>query len=416
MADTSSSLQPRIAFVKAATCIEFFSITEGTPAELLNSSNKPGPLALYTELNARFFIVNDSRALECRAWKETPYYGKKTVADLKKRYEHAKKLKVKGVTLDLDQVPWDSFDIVISFYIAIPMRIVKKHPEIMWCYYHWIPCPTYLLSKRYPLFKYNIFLNQWLSSGPLDGEIRNRIASRGKGQINFPATFLAGDTFSRIFPVQKRSGIQIEPRSFLLVTEKERETLSAFGPVSGRAPFPQFLQQLCSCKYFVVLQKKMALFRGNGFIEASSGGCLILVPEAVKAVHSDLVLGECRYDGWDGLLSLIRSLETDEKLYNELLKKQRAYHHKHVFQLPSEELLESFRIFKSEFLTRKKRNRFSSVKESCAFAVYIFNNFILNRIYRLFRGTLAFIIRPFTKKDPEDFVSSIIRKVFGNIF
>jgi len=110
---------------------------------------------------------------------------------------------------------------------------VKEHPEIMWCYYHWDPCPTYLLSKRYPLFKYNIFLNQSPSCSPLGEDARNSIASRGKGQINLPATFLAGDTLSRIFPVQKRTGIQIETRSLLLMKERERESLSAFGPVSG---------------------------------------------------------------------------------------------------------------------------------------------------------------------------------------
>jgi len=283
--------KPKIAFIKQAVSPDLYTKTDGIIKELLKSSLlRSGPIDLIAQYDAKFYIVNECKTLPCKSWKESIFLGEDTKKAISKQYALAASPRIQKQVTDINDIPWEEIDIVISLNITIPGNIVKSRPNILWCYYILDPNLSYLISKKIaPFFRYNVFLNQNLSLEKISTKTHKKFLSYRKAVINFPYFYMSTKTFNTTFPPVKKAGIQLETRSLKHATKKQITTLKKFGPVTQRAPLIRYLGNLGKAKYFVVFPSTMGLFRGNSFIEAAAAGCLILAPEVVKVINKSMI-------------------------------------------------------------------------------------------------------------------------------
>ena len=99
-------------------------------------------------LNAEFIISKENSAFECQFWKhdKTKTFKFSHIKDNRKLKTLPSKAFRKNIcsssddcqgdfSVDINNIDWSSYDIVISLCISIPYNIILKHPSILWCYY-----------------------------------------------------------------------------------------------------------------------------------------------------------------------------------------------------------------------------------------------------------------------------------------
>jgi len=374
---------PRVLIIKQAESRYLYTRTHGSLSEILEENlGCSGPLALITRLHADIAIVSDAHTLECRAWKEGIRMGMDAKRRIAEAYEAAREPSLAAECCLLGDIPWDSYDIVISVYVSVPRSVIAKHPGILWCYYVVDPCPSFLVSKHFfPMFGYNVFLNQNLSPGAPGKDTLSRFRRYRKASINFPYTAIDRDTISRTYPVQCQEGVLVDIRSYGRSTPQQLRALSRFGTVSGgRVPVGEFMRQLAGRKYFVALDPGPIHFRGNPLVEASSAGCLILVPRGMNVMYKQLILPECLHDGFDDLVEKLTALEADPERYHGALDRQRDLVTQYACTNPLDELMSLYRILRSDDFVRGSRIR-ADVVDMAMYVIFASLFFVLVPLY-----------------------------------
>lgn len=302
-----------------------------------------GPLALFTDYGADFYIIKEQSEHECRAWK----HSFRVPSDLKEQLKNlpANKLTAfnfkylqslsenshKDFAIAPDDIDWSVYDIVISINIAVPTRIVKKHPNTLWCYmYGEANADTSCVR-----FGYDAVLTQNLT-----GEVADR-----PGKIDFPYTFLSDTTLEHIAeqafgPAGDKTGVYAE-----INNTEERPVLDVpcmhFIKETGHSLVLHSqniitnTERLYHSKYFVKAAGRK--IRGNSVIEAISAGTLVLInPKDV--MHSQLLPKETWVHSEAEIIKKIKELDADPDYYLHLLNKQRELLRFFVIDTPMESL------------------------------------------------------------------------------
>jgi hypothetical protein len=162
---------PKIAVVKQEVYQDLYCCPYGSalPDLISSSLKRSGPVAFFSRLGADFWIVKTEDDTECNIWRQ------KCTDCLQASPEHYESLKTKPFkngeeghtqaqgefSVPGDSIPWEQYDIVVSFDISVPARITRKYPKTVWAYCLGEPCMSaYSASHKEPIVGYDLFLNQ----------------------------------------------------------------------------------------------------------------------------------------------------------------------------------------------------------------------------------------------------------------
>lgn len=337
----------RIAFVKQDVYLDLYVHgRSGTPADLIFSSNaRVGPVGLFTRLGADFLIVRECADSECRIWEKViPHYRPEWFRDLQTKPVHATRLPEARFfspgspyahdrfAVAVDEVDWAQYDIVIGINIAIPRRIVERHPGILWCYM----IGEANVHMDEVVDGYDVCLNQ---------ETGGRVAAR-PGIVDFPYTFSGGDCLAQLMRgalqrESRRHGIFIEVNS---LTERPAVRAPAhLLPLTAtghplrlhRQNIRENLTELFDAKYFVKLGGRA--IRGNSVIEAISCGTVVLMNPA-ELYHAQLLPRDAWIYSVEDACRKIATLEADPARLARLREAQQARVEGFAFEAPWESL------------------------------------------------------------------------------
>jgi hypothetical protein len=182
----------KIAFVKQVVYQDLYvASNRSTAAELLFSSmGRVGPIGLFTLHNADFYITKETSDPESKHWEKILATWSKNGADDFRMLNHTTLDKIPGqefkrpgstispgqFAIDPESVDWSKYDVVFCINFAVPERIIKQFPKVLWTYM--IAEANRYMDKVY--YGYDCSLNQ---------ESRGLIAN-SCGIIDFPYTYL----------------------------------------------------------------------------------------------------------------------------------------------------------------------------------------------------------------------------------
>jgi len=151
--------RPRICVVKASGTYDLFTVTGPALAQIVSSSNmRSGPIGLWEAFDCEARIVSDDNAPECAE-------GRKQWRRYVEGWEYRQ-----PPSEPAESVDWSQYDIVISIDIAVPTRIVRLFPTVMWCHYFIEGGPNSVkgYAAGSPLYGYNVFITQRLGKARWD--------------------------------------------------------------------------------------------------------------------------------------------------------------------------------------------------------------------------------------------------------
>lgn len=349
--DTTEVLPPhnlRIALVKQDVYQDLYVCP---PAEknalsiLLSSQVRVGPIGLVADLDTDFYIVKEERDAETQLYRYviphmTPYLRMLKDHTLDKlptqefmcpgsAHTHGE------YSITCEEVDWGQYDIVISINVSLPTRVVRRYPHTLFAY---MIGEANMATDR-ARFGYDVTLNQMA---------RGRVVTdmQANNEIDFPYTFLKGDTLQRLMeqyekrmsnPPGKREGIFMEINS---TTERPVTSVPPhFRPLADkgypillhRQRIADNLQAVFHSKYFLKMGGRP--IRGNSVAEAISLGSLVLMNRE-EVTHKELIIDECHVTTMDEAVALIGFLEQHPEEYERLRAKQQQVLTELFFERP----------------------------------------------------------------------------------
>lgn len=341
-----------MALVKQEVLPDLYVCPNGSPINevLFSSMMRIGPLGLFHAYDCDYHIVKVHSARECQLWKEinrTPLKGSvELLRDLSfKRLNElpGQEFKRPGsefangyFAVSVESIDWDKYDIVICLNIAVPTRIIMKHPNTLWCYM--LQEPQIYMDKVY--FGYDVSFNHNAVG----------ITYIKPGIIDFPYTFLHPGLLTTILSKEvnrnsERSGIfcdvscsKDEPKE-VFVDEPPVHlmplTKTGHSLLTHKQSIKENLLTLYDSKYFIKLGG--SYIRGNSIIEAISAGVLVIA-NPNQVILKDLIPLDCRVYNTAQTLELISYLENNPEFFREQLYLQKAICQLLVIQRPMDSL------------------------------------------------------------------------------
>lgn len=306
----------RVALVKQTTYGDLYSNPAATtPRELLESSwHRPGPIGLFTRFNARFIIVQPEADPECRVGEEKLAYAVNDPARAK--YDAVRKAVQSAAAVSAESVDWSAFDLVIAIENAVPARLTRRYPQVLWAtlleHHRMAPFASYL---RQPPPGYDAFLN--LRYGP------NPQSMRRRGHvIDWPYNFNFPDGLAGLYPE-----IAKENRVFL-EDHQTADVRAAFSAGSNRKSegeseplaLAQFLREMVRSKVFCAVSPSRPL-GGLALIDAVASGCVVLANRSLLW-NPFLVTRETDLRRATEAADFARRILDDEALYRRIRGEQ----------------------------------------------------------------------------------------------
>lgn len=341
-------MTPRIAFVKQDVYQDLYVCphTEKDAANILFSSQgRVGPIGLMAELGADFYIVKEEQTLETQIYRKVIPHIADYLYLLKT--QTLDKLPGQGMkqpgsshpqgefAVSCYEIDWGCYDIVVSVNVSLPQALICKYPRTLFGYM----IGEANIGTRRVCFGYDVSLNQ---------KARGK-ESKKCGVVDFPYTFLKGDTLERILTQHipalvsvEKKGVFVEinstterpvtrvPEQFLPLQQQGQEMILHKQRISDN------LQSILRSKYFVKMGGRP--IRGNSAVEAISCGSLVIMNRD-EIIHKELIIEECDVRTMDEVIRLIEYLENNPGKYMELLKKQRDIVTHYFYEIPLRSLI-----------------------------------------------------------------------------
>lgn len=338
----------RIAFIKQDVYQDLYVCAdmERDPVNILFSSQgRVGPIGLMADLNADFLIVREESDWETQIYRKVvPHKISQHLHLLKENTLDkipGQEFKIPGsdsvhsmFSKKASDIDWSRYDIVISVNVTLPTRIIRRYPQTLFAY---MIGEANAIGNRVG-FGYDVSLNQ---------QARGRVAQRCRTNVDFPYTFLKGDTLERLM----RKALNRDPRKKGVFMEINSTTerpvvrvpdhflpLQAQGQeiVLHQQKISDNLEAIYDARYFVKMGGRK--IRGNSVAEAVSLGTLAIMNRD-EVIHGELIIDECHVKTMDEVIALINRLEADPAEYERLMTKQRAILTELFFEKPLESLI-----------------------------------------------------------------------------
>lgn len=289
---------------------------------LKSSGGHTGCLSLLHELGAELILVREDSSPECQTWREKVSFDpnpahlettyRKQAREIAYWTPHGSRT-LHELSIPVEAVDWDNFDLVVCLDIPVSERIVRAHPRTVWAYMITeTAMPSYRASRKSPLFGYDLFLNQKCRLRPV------RPSNRWH-EIDFPWAFQTPECYAWC-PPPAATGIFLDPHTPENPFWRElagQARLSLRAP-RGLSPL-DWIQTLRDSRYLVRMAKKRNW--GNLLIEAACIGPLMLADPAflenpAPMLHGLVVRTEKE------VAVLIEKLERSPELRGKLQRKQ----------------------------------------------------------------------------------------------
>jgi hypothetical protein len=340
-----NQLRGKIAIVKQEVYQDFYCCSAGRPPQetLASTLFRSGPVSLLTELEADFWIVKLEEDPECTVWRqkvtdcqqapEEFYLSLRTEPFKNGQYGHQKP---QGhFAISCGSIDWAKYKVVISYDIAVPARVTRKYPQVIWCYCIGEPCMgVYKSSVDRPVEGYDLFLNQRFR--------RIRLLPKpARHVVEFPYFVQNYGCFHKALGLRddpaERSGVFAEAKSKSILSEDDIKSLSRFGPLRWPVGIvPMFLRELMRSKYFLILEGRKW---GNAMVEAIAAGCLALgIPEGQHNVSLFTPRTTCR--SFEAILRRIEFFESNREAFEAEVWRQRSLLDRFCFERPFRDLLQ----------------------------------------------------------------------------
>lgn len=326
----------RVCLVKQHTTYDLYTRCGSNLREMVASSNwRSGPLGLWEAFNTEFKVVWDNSDPECQLGKQ--HWGKYV--------EGWNVWPAGGTAENADAIDWGAYDTIISLDIAVPTRVIRRFPGVMWCYFFIEGGPTAIdgMFRGSPFYGYNVFLNHRLAKQTLssDSQPIHSMHKQRRAVLDFPYYLQSAKSIQSLYPPadpKARSGMVFSHHSYPCLTSEELCVFEAVGAI--RRP-QRSISDIHRCellsKFFVVHPacKPMA---GVGVIEAISAGCLVLAPLSKLWGFRDLLSPSLDYQNGEELVGLLWRLDANPGWYEVERSLQAAKVQDWCFRFPTENL------------------------------------------------------------------------------
>lgn len=345
----------RVCLVKQHTTYDLFTRTGPDLSAIVASSNwRSGPLGLWEAFDTTARIVVEDPAPECQLGKS---HWRQYVQGWDIWPEG-------GIAEDADGVDWNQYDVVISVDVAVPTRIVKRFPSVMWCYYFIEGGPTGIDGqfRGSPYYGYNVFLNHRLAKSllsPASPSLRHMRATH-RAVLDFPYYMQSGHSVRSLHPElarAARTGVCLSHHSREVLTRGERAALMEIGPVRSEwRTISDIHKAEIQSTYFLV-HPSSSRTAGLALIEAISAGCLALAPRSSLWGFPDLVVPGLEFETMGDLMGLLWMLERNPEFREEIRARQERLVDEWCFSNPARNLEVLLAAFRSSQPTSRRQRR-----------------------------------------------------------
>jgi len=350
--------QLKIALVKQNSCYDLYTQSGPDVRSILESSNmRTGAIGLWQAFDCSFKIVLDSPEKECQL-------GQRLWNKYVQGWSYKRSLSPESP----DDIDWSLYDIVISVDVAIPSRIVRKFPKVMWCYYIIELGPSRIpnICRGGPLFGYNVFLNQRLSKTELSAKSSEALSmfNTRRAILDFPYYILSSKTIQELYSksaIGKRDGIMLSHYSYSVISESEEAVLSEFGELYGNYATIGDIHKLeLKSKYFVVHPQCKGM-AGVALIEAISAGCLVIAPRRLIFAFSELISHSYNYKTFTEMIEILRFFESDSSAYDRERKVQSSKIDKWCYTNPINNIACLYNSFRASNCSLQKQYIYENI-------------------------------------------------------
>jgi hypothetical protein len=306
----------RVAVVKQTTFSDLYSLPKAkTTRELLESSwHRIGPIGLFQGFQSEFFIVHPEPDTECRIGEVKQNYARADA--VRARDDAQRQAAQEAVAVRADEVDWSAFDLVLAIENAVPARITRRHPGVLWATlleHHRMAC--YRDYLRLPPAGYDAFFN--LRYGPNPQSLGRR-----PHVIDWPYGFSAPRSLSSLYPeITKEPLVFVEDHQPAAV--KKALDLAGVLWEGGRLhaiSIAEFARGLVRAKVFFAVQPSRPL-GGLAAIDAVSAGAVVLANRS-HLWNSSLITKETNWRNLGDAARFTRSILDEPQLYTRLIAEQ----------------------------------------------------------------------------------------------
>jgi hypothetical protein len=277
------------------------------------------PIGLSDIFNTDYIIIKDTNeypsniAVKVETTNTTTYSQKIPSLHFLDETFH-KDISLESVSLDVDSINWNNYNIVIAINMCIPKRVTGKYPKTLWCYYIGENNDS---NVEYIVDGYDIILNQDIQRQSLPYY-----------SIGFPYTLLNSRSLSSLIGYSgNKHGVFMEinntserpvvtvPESFQRIGTETTQSI-----IIHNQNIMTNLHNLCASKYFVKLFGRR--IRGNAAMEAISCGTLCLINKSLL-MYESLIQDSCNILSETEIINKINYFETHPEEYQKELNEQR---------------------------------------------------------------------------------------------
>jgi hypothetical protein len=303
---------PKVALVKQYVYADLYSknkinCSDNWLETIYTSNHRSGPIAIFSKLDADFFIVDVFEEKICNVFKEKG-------ANIK--WDKFKKIQKKEI-INPNNINWNNYDLVICIENAVPSKITKKYPRVLWATmleHHRMK--SYSKYKRRLPDGYNLFFNQRFGPTPFSFFKKNYV-------IDWPYGFNQPLNLKKTFGIDKKEDavvIDVHSLDYEIKNIIESHNLKINMTSKGRS-IKEHLFLLSKTKYLILpIKFSERMLWGNITLEASALSCLI-IGNKKYLWNPHLILKECHVTNYNQFKTLLFLLD-DKSYYNTLLKKQ----------------------------------------------------------------------------------------------
>jgi hypothetical protein len=313
----------RVAFVKSSAYVDFYSDPDAkTAAELIASTNwQPGPVALFTKMGADFFMVQPEPDAECVIWE------KKVASRGEPESHRLAREKQAPLAIPADSVDWSQYDLVFAMENAVPARITRKYPKVLWA--------TMLEDHRVAEFAayqkaapggYDLVFNEHFGPTPRSWKRRPHV-------IEWPYALNYQSSIIDLHPnTKKEDALMIQgfqpSDAFTDIESDPRMTVYWAKNRLNR----DHLAVLVRCKVFFSPIYVLPRW-GNALVEAAAADC-VCVGNRTNYWNPSLIEPELHCSSLETGLPIVERLLFDADYHQEMLRRQRQRLNWYAFHRP----------------------------------------------------------------------------------
>jgi len=353
----------KVCITKQNTCYDLYTRSGPDLEAIVESSNwRSGPIGLWEKYDCDVRIVEKTDDPECnvgrRFWE---------------KYVTGWNIWPQGAMAEnVEDIDWSIYDVVIAIDVAVPRRIVKRYPDVMWCYYFVEGGPIGIdtIFRGSPFYGYNVFLNHREAKTLLNRDSRaiKSMRKTRRAVLDFPYYLQSATSIQKLYKqkdCKERSGIVLGHHSYAALQQAERDALDRFGGIrEGYKKISDIHKLELESRYFII-HPESKRSAGLALVEAISAGCLALSPRNKLWGFPELIEEDLDYSSFSELLSLLDKLEQDQQVFTKALSKQQEKVNEGFFSYPTanlELILDCFRQSRCSPFRQWASEHFSFVK------------------------------------------------------